>query len=256
MGHARLSTRGHWMAAVLAGGPGALLSHGAGGALLGLGGPWAGPIDVTVPRGSRRGPAAARARSAAAGVAFHQPRSFDPRDRSVRDGISVTTVERTLLDLAEVLDREQLRRALEEADRLKLLDLAALHSLLARSPGRHGLRPLRTLLSQTWDPIKVTRSELEDAFRDLCDRAGLPPPLTNAQVAGLEVDAFWPAHNLVVELDGYEYHRTTAAFERDRQRDVKLTLAGFIVLRFTYRQVTMNPAGTAAAIRSMLARSG
>jgi Protein of unknown function (DUF559) len=218
VGHAQLHRRGWWMAAVLAGGPGALLSHRSAAALWGLARPREMIQDVTVARGSRRGPAAVLAKPGLREpIAFHQPRTLDPRDRSSREGIPVTTVSRTLLDLAEVIDRVALRRAFEEAERLRLLDLKAVESLL---------------------------------------EAGLPLPDVNAWIAGCEVDAVWAAHGLVVELDGYEYHRTSAAFERDRIRDAQLQLAGFRVLRFTHRCVRREPEAVASLVRSILAKQG
>ncbi|MGZ8665524.1 MAG: DUF559 domain-containing protein [Solirubrobacterales bacterium] len=254
VGHAQLHQRGWWMAAVLAGGTGALLSHRSAAALWGLVTPPGRTEDVTVVRGSRRGPAAVLAkRRPGARIAFHQPRSFDPRDRSSCDRIPVTAVPRTLLDLAEAIDRASLRRALEEAERLRLLDPTAVCSLLDRSRGRHGLRPLRSLLTSL-EPVAITRSGLEDAFLDLCRRAGLPLPDVNASIAGHEVDAVWRAHGLVVELDGYEYHRTAAAFERDRIRDAQLQVAGYDVLRFTYRRVAKQPREVVATIKALISR--
>jgi hypothetical protein len=99
----------------------------------------------------------------------------------------------------------------------------------------------------------VTRSELEERLLDLCDSEGLPRPIMNGRIAGLEVDACWPEAMLVVELDGYAYHRSPSAFEADRARDVRLTVAGYRVLRFTYRQLVDEPQIVAAAIRRLLA---
>jgi hypothetical protein len=162
-------------------------------------------------------------------------------------------VARTLLDFAEVANQSALRRALDEAERLRVLELNGLHDLLERSFGRRGLKPLRIVLPGV-SPVAMTRSELEEAFIELCDETGLPPPVVNARIAGHEVDAVWPDRELVVELDGFEYHRTAAAFERDRARDADLQIAGFRVLRFTYRRVMDEPQAVVTTIATMLSR--
>lgn len=241
VGHSRVTPRGHWMAAVLSCGTAALLSHRSAGVLWGVA-PYSGRwIDVTA-AGSRR-----RNRGR---VAVHGCR-LDPNDHADCDGIPVTTVARTLFDLAEVVDARRLERAFENADRMRLLDLAAVDQVVLRNPGRRALRPLLALLPSL-RPAPETRSELERAFLDLCRHAGLPPPLTNATIGGIEVDAFWPDHNLVVELDGYEFHRTRAAFERDRARDAALQAAGHRVVRLTHRRLTVGPAAVATLIRRLL----
>jgi very-short-patch-repair endonuclease len=101
----------------------------------------------------------------------------------------------------------------------------------------------------------ATRSELEEAFLELCDAYAIPRPVTNTVIEGFEVDAHWPAAKLVVELDGYAYHRSPEAFERDRARDVALTLAGLRVVRLTWRAVTADAARTAASIHRLIARA-
>jgi hypothetical protein len=170
----------------------------------------------------------------------------------VCDGIPVTSVARTLLDLAEVLPRRRLERAFDEADRQHLLDLSAIGRLCERSRGRHGLKPLKALLSARFRPVPETRSELERQFLDLCRQAGLPPPLVNCHVAGFEIDAAWPDRRLVVELDGFAFHHTRSAFERDRARDAELQLAGHRVLRVTARRLADEPREIVRAIRLLL----
>ncbi len=172
----------------------------------------------------------------------------------MRDRIPVTSVARTLLDLAEALSPTQLRRAFEEADRLELIDMRAIEQLLDRSRGRRGLKPLAALLATHRGPAPPIRSELERLFLDLCHRADLPPPTVNAHVEGLEVDALWPEQRLIVELDGYAFHRTRASFESDRTRDATLQLAGYRVLRVTHRRLDAEPAAVAVAVRSLLAQ--
>ena len=181
-----------------------------------------------------------RSRSGQVGIALHRARSLHPEDRDECDAVPVTSVPRTLLDLAEVLPRRQLERTFEEAERLELLNLTAVSRLGERSHGRHGLKPLNSVLSETYAPLPETRSELERRFLDLC-RACIPPPVTNVTVAGFTVDAYWPDRRLVVELDGFAFHRTRGAFERDRARDAELQLAGYRVLRITARRLERDP---------------
>jgi hypothetical protein len=178
-------------------------------------------------------------------------RSLPAEDRAARDGIPVTTLARTLLDLGEVVSSRQLERAFEQAELLRLLDLRAIEALAKRARGRRGLRPLAALLSGASEPA-MTRSELERRFLELCRHANLPIPVLNAVVAGLEVDALWPSQRLIVELDGYAYHRTRAAFERDRGRDAALQIAGYRVLRVTHRRLATEPAAIVGAVRSLL----
>ena len=165
----------------------------------------------------------------------------------------MTTIARTLLDLAEVVPQRHLARAIESAERRSLFDLTAVEQLIARSRGRHGLRPLTAAL-RDYRPPEFTRSELERRFLHLCEQAGVPRPAPNLFIAGAEVDMSWPDHRLVVELDGHDSHRTRAAFERDRQRDTALQLAGYRVLRITYRRLQSDPAAVLGAVRSLLDR--
>jgi hypothetical protein len=234
------------MAAVLAFGPTALLSHRSAGALWGLRPTSAHRIEVTV---------AAHHRSSRDRIHVHVARRLGAEDGTQRESIPVTTVPRTLLDLAEVLSPTQLQRVFEEADRLDLVDMREIEGLLARSHGRRGLRALRATLASRRGPPPRTRSELERRFLDLCREADLPLPSPNALVAGLEVDAVWPASRLVVELDGFAYHRDRAAFERDRERDAILQLAGYRVLRFTHRRMESEPAAVIGALRGLLLRA-
>jgi hypothetical protein len=179
--------------------------------LLGIAPSYASRIDVT---------ASGRSRHGQQGIAFHRVRALHPADRTIKDGIPVTTVARTLLDLAEVVPYRRLERAFEAAERLELLDLSVLHAVFQRNVGRRGLKPLKALLAEHQGPAPVTRSELERRFIDLCRESDLPVPALNRIVSGLEVDAIWPEQKLVVELDGYAFHNTRRAFERDRARDL------------------------------------
>lgn len=243
VGHSAMTKEGRWMAAALACGPAAVLSHRSAAALWGLRPSAATRIDVTVPGRSRRG---------RPGIALHLVRELPSDDRSHHCGIPITTVARTLLDLADVVRPEQLERAFEEADRLRLLDVRALERVFRRSRGRRGLRPLADLLAFQRPPAPPTRSELERRFLDLCRTAGLPRPAVNVMVAGFEVDALWLDARLIVELDGYAFHRTVAAFERDRRRDAMLQLAGYRVMRFTHRRLEAERATVVETVRGML----
>jgi very-short-patch-repair endonuclease len=231
-----------WMAAVLATGPGALLSHRSAAMLHGLRATNRATIEVTVARRTRR------RRS----IAVHQARTLHPRDRARQDGIPVTSVARTLLDLAEVVPAAQLQRAYEQAERLRVLDLRAVHELLGRANGRRGVNALRDLAS--YDPARAVeaQSELELRFLDLVREEGLPAPQVNVVVEGFTVDAHWPSAGLVVELQGYAYHSVREAFERDHERFAQLKLAGYEVLALTWHQVTEKPAWVAVAIRTLL----
>ena len=246
LGHLRLSRRGRWLAAVLACGPAAVLSHASAAALWGLTRPGSGPVDVIVRSG--------RGRSGHAGIFMHEGR---PRgsERGLVDAIPVTTVPRTLLDLAEVVDQEGLRRAFEEADRLRLLEMRSLEAVCALSRGRRGLRALRPLIAGAIEPV-TTASPLEDRFAAFCRDHRLPPPVTNVPVLGHEVDALWRRQGVVVEMDGFAFHRHRAAFERDRARDAELVAAGYRVVRLTNRRLLDEPAVIAAQLRRLLATSG
>jgi len=126
-------------------------------------------------------------------------------------------------------------------------------ALRHRSRGRHGMPALEALLEDRSDEPPATRSELERRFLDLCRGARLPAPSVNVLVAGLEVDAVWREERLVVELDGHAFHGTRAAFERDRERDAALQLAGFRVLRITHRRLEREPHAVIQTVRTLLA---
>jgi very-short-patch-repair endonuclease len=243
VGHAAVSGHGRWMAAVLACGNGAVLSHRTAGALWSILPASSARIDVV----------AARTVAGVAGITVHRPRRLSAADRAEHEGIPVTSVARTLVDLAGVVDRRRLRRAVDEAERQQLFDLAPVERLLRR--GRHGAAALRAILDNYRDPPSATRSELERRFIELCRDAGLPPPRVNSLVAGVEVDVAWPRQRLVVELDGYAFHRTRTEFERDRERDMLLQLAGYRVVRITHRRLERRPASVLAEIRALLSRS-
>jgi hypothetical protein len=221
VGHEQLRGEGYWLAAVLACGEGAVLSHASAAALWKIRGSAAAVIDVTVP--SRAG------RVGRKGIRIHRSGRLGVHDVTLRDGIPVTTVARTLLDLADVLPRQALKRALDESEYQRLFDLTALTAVVNANPGRRGA----TLLKLAADPSNLTRSELENRFLTFCARNDIPTPLTNRIVLGYEVDAYWPKAKLVVELDGYAAHGTRKTFQSDRERDRHLTLAGYRPVRVT-----------------------
>lgn len=243
VGRRTVPREGRWLAAVFACGPDALLSHRSAAALWGLLHDSRRTIDVTVAGGSRPG---------SRGLAVHNVRRLHHDDRARRDHIPVTSVSRTLLDVASVLPPRRLARAVEEAERLWLFDLRTLTELCERSNGKRGVRPLREAIDRYRPGAPVIRSDLERLFVEVCDRAGLPRPAMNLFVAGCEVDAAWLDRGLVVEVDGFEYHRTRGAFETDRRRDAALQREGLRVLRVTDRRLKDDPAGIAEDIRALL----
>lgn len=243
VGHSRISKRGQWWAGVLAYGDSALLSHRSAGSLWGLVRQQGSLVEVTAPAG-RQG-VKRRER-----LWIHRGQ-LHPEDRVVRDGIPVTTVARTLFDLAEVVDFQRLRRAWEEADRINLLKLSAVEQVCERGYGRRALRPIRRLLTEARRP-DTTRSPLEDRFVVFCREHHLPPPVTNVLVEGKEVDAIWPAQRLMVELDSWAYHGHRAAFERDRARDAALQAAGYRVVRLTHRRLEQDSHAVATELRRIL----
>jgi very-short-patch-repair endonuclease len=243
VGSGPITQRSRWMAGVLACGKGAVLSHRSAAALWGLMRPGRGPVEVTSSHGRSRG-----------SLVVHRA-AVEVGERTQIQRIPVTTIARTLLDLAEVVDEQRLRSAFEEADRLRLLEIGAVARLCARRRGRRGLRHLRPLIAAAIEPA-ATASALEDLFAAFCRDHRLPPPITNVLVLGLEVDTLWPRQRLIVEMDGFAFHRHRAAFERDRARDAELMAAGYRVVRLTHRRIHAEPEAVAAQLRRLLAAQG
>lgn len=239
-----VTQHGEWMAAVLACGEGALLSHRSAAALWGFARTHSRPVEVTAS-------AAGRVRT---GIVVHQG-GIGPQERTTVDGIPVTTVARTLFDIAEVVDERQLERLFEEADRLGLLRIQALEDVCARGHGRHALRAIRPLIEAARPP-EPTRSPLEDHFISFCRAHDLPPPETNVTILGREVDAYWPRARLMVEIDSWSFHHHRAAFERDRARDAAMQAAGYRVIRITHRRLEKEPVTVAAELRHLLRLDG
>ncbi len=243
VGHMRLSRNSYWLAAVLAYGDAALLSHRAAAMLWGLANSRFRAVDVTAPMGWQ-GP------SRRAGIWIHRGK-LHPEDRDERAGIPVTKVARTLFDYAEVVDFQRLENAWEEADRLKLLRLGEVERVCERGYGRRALKPTRRLLAEA-RAVTRTRSPLEDRFQGFCRHFDLPPHSTNVEVLGKEVDALWPAAKLIVELDSWEFHSHRAAFQRDRARDSRLLVAGYRTVRVTHERLDKEAATLAKEIRELL----
>lgn len=237
-----LRTEGRRVAAVMACGPGAVLSHRSAAEFWGLrpdrGRSW----TVSVP--GQRG-------RAIAGIHVHRI-ALAAADVVLRDGIWVTTPARTLLDLAEVVPARDLPRALERAEELGLFDLRAIDAALARAPGRRGRAPLGRAL-ELYRPGTLTRSELERLALGVVAAAGLPAPTPNPQLDDGEVDLLWAAERVVVEIDSARYHASRGAFERDRRKATELTASGYRVLRITDRQLTGEPGWVADRIGRLLA---
>jgi putative AbiEi antitoxin of type IV toxin-antitoxin system/uncharacterized protein DUF559 len=249
VGRPSLTPKGHRMAAVLACGPGAVLSHRSAAALWGLRTSGRARIDITAPgRAGRR----------LVSIDAHHSATLTSRDITSVNGIPCTTVARTLLDLAEVVPRRQVEWALNEAEVQQRLDGRALDDVLARSNGRRGARVISSILAEPFTGQKLTKRELEERCLALCDRAGIPRPDVNIRVAledgeAPEVDFLWRRQRLIVETDSWTFHRTRRAFERDRERDQRLMLAGYRVVRLTWRQILDEPARIEAMIGTLVA---
>lgn len=244
VGRPSLTRRGWWMAATLACGQGAALSHRSAGALWGIGRE-VGPIEVTTPVASpRRRP----------GLIVHRRPHLGDRDLTTQQNIPLTAPVRTLLDLATVLRAPALERAVNEADRLDLIDPERLRTALDDHRGEPGVAILRALLDRR--TFALTDSELERRFLALVRRAGLPLPRTRERVNGYRVDFHWPELGLVVETDGLRYHRTATQQLRDRRRDQAHAAAGLTPLRFTHAQVRYEPDDVLGTLTCVALRLG
>jgi hypothetical protein len=250
VGYAAETPESALMTAVLACGPDAVLSHRSAAGLLGLRSCTRGRVEVTVPgQRGRKLP----------GIESHQSSTLSEREVTTIRGIPCTAVARTLLDLADVIDSQDLERAVEEAERLRVFDLRKVHDVLAHSNGRRGASVLQAVLAEYDEPL--TREELERRFLELCETAGIDRPRTQARIEFPEgdtafVDFLWSDSMLVVETDGRKAHGTLRAFERDRRRDRRLTMMGYRVVRFTWLDVDRRPEEvieTLTALRPSLA---
>jgi very-short-patch-repair endonuclease len=232
------------MEAVLGCGPDAMLSHGSAAALWGIAREWR-VIEVTVRTASPRRRNGVRVR--------RRPTLADAHVTE-REGVPVTGLVQTLVDLAAVYKRPAVERAVNEADRLDLIDPPALRRALEVHRCERGVRPLRVMLDRR--TFRLTRSVLERLFLPLAREVGLPVPETKVWVNGFEVDFLWADLRLVVETDGLRYHRTPAELARDRRRDQAHTAAGFTSLRFTHEQVRYEPEHVRTVLGEVARRLG
>jgi very-short-patch-repair endonuclease len=235
------------MAAVMACGTGAVLSHRSAAALWGMRDDGSESIDVTAPNRRGRIPG---------GISAHRDGSLTPDDRTAVHGIPCTTVARTLLDFAAVAPVWELRKAVSEAEVLRILDHDAMRKLIKRSRGRRGVARLRTVMDEIHPRTKWTRSDMERAFLRMCERARLPEPEVNVTLypGGRRAmpDFLWRDAGLIVEADSRGFHDTGSAFESDREREQRLQLAGWRVSRCTWRQIEREPRRLAETIRGLL----
>jgi very-short-patch-repair endonuclease len=238
VGHAAASTEAVYLAAVYACGEGALLSGRAAGHLLGLSRGKPPHPEVLCPT-QRRIP----------GVLTHRTRSPHSRDATTFKKVPVTTVPRTLVDLAAVLSEEDLARACHEAQVRFRVTPSKVELVLERRANSPGAGPLRRILR---GEVHVTLSKLERRFLELLRESGLPLPVTNRPAGGRRVDCRWPEHRLTVELDGYRYHSSRHAWEQDRRREREAHARGDQLRRFTYDDVFESPRPMLAELRSLL----
>jgi very-short-patch-repair endonuclease len=244
VGRPELTPHGRWMAAVLACGDHAVLSHRSAAELWGVGYEERGRIDVSIRRKSK---------IARKGVKVRARPSLDASSVVVRFGIPVTNPVQTLIDVAVELTPMKLERAVNEADKLDLVDPETLRWALDGYGGMPGVRALRTMLDR--HTFRLSDSALEVLFRPLALAAGFPLPLSKHWVLGYETDFFFPDHDLIVETDGLRYHRTAAQQARAAKRDQKHVATGFRVLRFTHWQIAQAADEVSGVLRQVRAIS-
>jgi hypothetical protein len=233
-----LKREGLYMAAVLACGPDAVLSHRSAAVLHELRDWGATKIEVTVPGRSAR---------AHDGISVHRSTTLTPADVTVVDGIPVTTVARTLFDLAEVVTRRQLERSFDQAEIAEVFDLNAINDQLARNPTRPGAKAVKGVLTEHYIGKTPTWSENEELLLSITRPLGIPDPDTNQFIVlddggpAIRADFVWREQRVIVEADGRKWHLTKQRFEIDRVRDQRLAAAGWTVIRTTWRQMKYRP---------------
>jgi very-short-patch-repair endonuclease len=241
VGHQATSRKGWLIAALKACGEHAVLSHRTAADLWGISPSSGRLIEVSGPTHRR----------SADGLRYRQAR-LHPDDLAEVDALPVTSVGRTLLDLAGVASRERVERALERAVRLRLFDPTEAQRAIARNKGKKGGKLLSAVIA-AFDPQDIeTRSRTEQRFVRLIKDYNLPKPVLNTVLEGFEVDALWREQKLIVEIDTYATHGSAKAFERDRERDAILFAAGYRVLRVTDVQLRREPAVIARRIAAAL----
>jgi very-short-patch-repair endonuclease len=242
VGHDGLTLHSRYLAAVLACGPQALLSHHQAGRVHGLLRRTSREIHVTAPRGCKPKP----------GIVVHRSRLIHPDDRTTVDGIPTTSVARTLVDLADVTSDSLLAAAVNEAEVQRRFDLNQLEATLDRLPGRTGRHRLARILAAYTDPPGYNTTEAERRLLSLCRRHGMPRPQRVA-LAGYELDFYWPDARLAVEVDGGAFHRTRRAFHEDRRRDRRLAAHGIQVARVSWRDLVESETELAAELDAIRA---
>jgi very-short-patch-repair endonuclease len=246
VGHVPRTREARWIAAVMACGQGAVLSYLDAAALWQIYESRGTAVHVT---------ASSRAGRYLRGIHAHRARTLDPADVTVKDGIPVTTVARTLIDLTDLLPSDRILRAMREAEYLKLLDIDSLTAAVQRATGRRRLTELTKAINRH-RPGQIVREELEHRFLELVHEAGLAEPETNVKVETwrrtYRIDCLWRDEGVAVELDGRAAHARAAAFEEDRARDAALTATGLRPLRFTWRRVTEEPEDVLAELEATL----
>ena len=236
------------MAAALACGPGAIVSHRSAAGLWQMLPPPGrdAPVDVIIRTDERR---------KRPGIRMHRPGGVEPGEIAELEGIPVTSPVRTLFDLSSAVHPRDLERALARAEREGLANRFQLVEQADRWCGRVGIPALRALLQAEGAPA-LTRSEAEDRLLELLEESSLPRPETNVAVQGHEVDFFWRTERVAVEVDGFAYHSSTDRFERDRLRDAELSASGVQVVRLTWRQLVKEPKAVLVRLAQTLARAG
>jgi very-short-patch-repair endonuclease len=249
VGHIQRTSESRWMAAVMACGSGAVLSHLDAAALWKIYDGEGARVHVTTTRRSGR---------RLDGLLVHRARRLHPDDVTVKDGIPVTTLARTLVDLTDLLASDRILRAIREAEFLQLLDLDTLNAAVQRAHGRGRLSGLKQALGHH-TPGQIVREELEHRFLELVREAGLPPPETNVKIEArgrrYEIDCLWREQRVAVELDSRAAHARTTAFEPDRRKDAALNAIGLRPLRFTWLRVTNEPDDVIAELDATLAQA-
>lgn len=240
VGRPEISQKGRWMAAVLSCGPGALLGHSSAAVLWGVM-RMAEGLDVVVPEGTYRRPP---------GIRVHRRSGLGPEHRRTVAGIPVTDPVSTLVDVASHAPDWKLERAINEADRLDLVDLEFLRATVDLLPPRPGQARLRRLLGG--EPL--TDTGLERRFLEIVRLAGVPVPETQVWVGGYRVDFYWPNLELIVETDGWRYHRTPAEQAKDHRRDQVHTAAGLTTVRFPEEQVRYEPQEVGRTLAAVVQR--
>jgi very-short-patch-repair endonuclease len=245
-----MTERGTFMAAVLACGPDAVLSHRSAAYLWGLVDQWEGPIDVTAPNRRGRSPD---------GVAAHRDGSLQPIDKTTRHGVPCTSVPRTVLDFAAIAPEWEVRKVVAEGEVLGILDQSKLRAPLKRSRRRRGVARLRLILDTIHPQTKRSRSELERLFLQMCAKRDVPEPEVNVWLAApngerYQADFLWRGSGLIVEADSRRFHDTDSAFVSDRKRRQQLELAGWRVSSCTWEEVETEPRRLAETVRALVAQ--